>query len=83
MPSRSRTQKRVVWSFHVETSRWPSGWNMNTQVFGLSTWESVARREVCDAGADIAGAGAGRAAGDAGEVARRRRTMMEKLRKLV
>jgi hypothetical protein len=36
-------------------------------VFGLSTWESVARRGICGAGADIAGAGC--AAGDAGEVA--------------
>jgi len=50
-----------VWSFHVETSGWPSGWNISTQGFGLSTWESVARRGVRGAGADIAG--------DAGEVA--------------
>jgi hypothetical protein len=35
-------------------------------VFGLSTWESAARRGACGAGADIGGAG--RAAGDAGEV---------------
>jgi hypothetical protein len=36
-------------------------------VFGLSTWESVARRGVRGAGADIAGAG--HAVGDAGETA--------------
>ena len=36
-------------------------------MFGLSTWGSVARRGVCGAGADTAGAGC--AAGDTGEVA--------------
>jgi hypothetical protein len=36
-------------------------------VFGLATWESVARRGGCGAGAETAGAGC--AAGDAGEVA--------------
>jgi hypothetical protein len=56
-----------MWSYHVETYRWPSGWNISTHGFELSTWESVARRGVCSAGANIAGAG--HAAGDAGEVA--------------
>jgi len=51
----------------VETSRWPSGWNISTQGFGFSTWESIARRAVRGAGADIAGAR--RAEGNAGEVA--------------
>ncbi len=36
-------------------------------MFGFSTWESVARRGVCGAGADIVGAGC--AAGDTGETA--------------
>ena len=52
-----------MWSFHAETSRWPSGWNTSTQMFESCAWDGVARRRICGAGANSAGAGR-----DAGEV---------------
>jgi hypothetical protein len=40
---RSRAQKRVTWSFDVETSTWASGWNVSAQTFESCAWENVAR----------------------------------------
>jgi hypothetical protein len=40
---RSRSRKRVTWSFDVETSTWASGWNVSAQTFESCAWENVAR----------------------------------------
>jgi hypothetical protein len=52
-----------VWSFHTEMSRWPSGWNISTQMFESCAWDGVVRRRICGAGANSEGVGC-----DAGEV---------------
>jgi len=59
---RSRAQKRVMWSFDADTSTWTSGWNVSAQTFESCAWESIARGEICGAGAESA-------VYDAGEVA--------------
>jgi hypothetical protein len=66
-----------MWAFDVETSRWPSRWNISTQMFEPWGWDCAARRGICRPGADSAAT-----AYDVGEVATAGWTVMGRLRKL-